>query len=302
MPRRTATACYLNFNKLVLVLSCLWGFGCGSSKGPISNKAEESHENAPRKQGEENKALLVDIQELEQEDRQSFLKYARTLYSPCDLDTSLRSCAAGCNSCKTAQTYLKRLVDEGYDKEEIEKFYELRFHPKEEVTFKGIAAAPAKGVKGAPITIVTFSDFECPHCRRAHIALQELMEKMPQKIRSVFLHFPLSTIHPQAEEAARAAVAAGKQKAFFSMVDKLFENQGNLYTKQLMEIAKELKLDLPTFRSDMRSEQSARVVQKDTKEGERLGLTGTPGIFINGRKFRESLDTLEDYILEIILE
>jgi protein-disulfide isomerase len=145
-----------------------------------------------------------------------------------------------------------------------------------------IGGSPAKGAEGARVTIVEFSDFQCPYCGRVSPTLERLLTEYPEDVRIVYKHLPLS-IHAQALPAAKAAVAAGRQGKFWEMHDLLFQNQTALGDARYVELAKSLGLDAARFEQDYRSPEVAAEVARDMNEARRLGVTGTPGFFVNGR-------------------
>ena len=147
-----------------------------------------------------------------------------------------------------------------------------------------------RGTMDAPVTLVEYGDFECPHCGRAHFILKEVEEEMGSQLRLVFRHFPLSTIHPHAEVAALAAEAAGAQEKFWEMHDLLFENQDALEEEDLRQYAQALDLDLTTFEQDMNSAKSLHHIKEDLMSGVRSGVNGTPTFFINGVRHEGSFE------------
>jgi protein-disulfide isomerase len=138
------------------------------------------------------------------------------------------------------------------------------------------------GAKDAPITIVEFSDFQCPYCAQETPILRALVEEYPGQIRWVFKHFPLDTIHPASPLAHRAAVAAGQQGKFWEMHDLLFANQKNAGRDALLRAALELGLDLTRFKNDLDDDRFQAVIDRDRGEGIRVGVGGTPSFLING--------------------
>jgi protein-disulfide isomerase len=153
--------------------------------------------------------------------------------------------------------------------------------------------SPAKGPSGAPVSIVEFADFECPHCGATRPILDDLFKRYDGQIRIVYKNFPLS-MHQYAEKAARAAIAAYKQNKFWEMEVALFDNQQNLEPSNVELLAKSIGLDMPRFIKDRDSEAVADFVSRDRKEGEHLEIDSTPTIFINGRKFESSGEFKED--------
>ncbi|MDH3214485.1 MAG: DsbA family protein [Myxococcales bacterium] len=149
----------------------------------------------------------------------------------------------------------------------------------------GISGAPVKGPVDAPVTIVEFSDFQCPFCGRVLPTLEQLEEVYGDRVRLVWKHLPLD-IHPQAPGAHMAAVAAYRQGRFWEFHDRLFANQRELNVEKYLEYARELGLDLDRFRSDLADLGNERAIQADQAEAAALGITSTPGFFINGRYLR----------------
>ena len=142
---------------------------------------------------------------------------------------------------------------------------------------------PAKGPAAAPITIVEFSDFQCPYCARVNPTIKQVEEKYGDKVRLVFRDFPLVQIHRDAAKAAEAGECAHEQGKFWEMHDKLFANQSKLQVEAMKQTATEIGLDAEKFNQCMDSSKYAAEVQKDVDEGSRYGVTGTPAFFINGR-------------------
>jgi protein-disulfide isomerase len=143
------------------------------------------------------------------------------------------------------------------------------------------ATGPMKGPEGAQVTIVEFSDFECPFCSRASETVQKVMEAYNGKVKLVFRHFPLE-FHANAKKAAEAAMCANEQKKFWEMHDVLFQNQKALAVDQLKQYATQIGLDLPKFNTCLDSGAQANTVQTDAEAGKKAGVTGTPAFFING--------------------
>ncbi len=142
---------------------------------------------------------------------------------------------------------------------------------------------PSRGPEDAPVTIVEFSDFECPFCSRVVPTLDKIRENYGEKVRLVFRNFPLTAIHPHAQKAAEAALCAHEQENFWEMHDTLFREQKALATEQLKEKAARLGLDGEAFNACLDSGKYAETVASDLQAGQAAGVTGTPAIFINGR-------------------
>ena len=144
------------------------------------------------------------------------------------------------------------------------------------------AGAPARGPEHAPVTIVEFSDFQCPFCAKVVPTLKQIEEKYGERVRIVWKHLPLD-IHRDAVGAALAAEAAGQQGKFWEYHDKLFANQDRLSADDLTQYAKDLRLDLTRFESNLRGATEKQRIDADVADAKTLGIEGTPGIFINGR-------------------
>jgi protein-disulfide isomerase len=141
--------------------------------------------------------------------------------------------------------------------------------------------APVRGPRNALVTVVVFSDFECPFCARVEPTLARIMEAYKGKVRLVWKDYPLP-FHQKAMPAALAARAAGAQGKFWEMHDRLFARGGALDRAALEKHAQELGLDLPAFRAALDSEKDRAAVQADQRQGSTAGVTGTPAFFVNG--------------------
>lgn len=242
----------------------------------------------------------VELSELTTGERRIWAGLVNDLLSPCGEPVSVARCATtsggGCRTCVPAARYVARLMGEGFEREEIEEAYESRYGRDTTVDID-IDGHPVRGAPMARVTIVEFSDFECPYCGRATPIVERLLEEYPGEVRVVFMNFPLSG-HPHAMPAARAAVAAGLQGKFWEMHDLLFDHQTQLTDEDLDRYATSLGLDMERFHADLRSEEVQASIEADRELGHRLDLDGTPTFFINGRRFREGPQSLPAYLRE----
>ena len=149
-----------------------------------------------------------------------------------------------------------------------------------------IAGAPVRGAADAPVTLVEFSDFECPYCKQANVTVAKLLERYSGKIRLVYRDLPLEKIHPQARGAAEASRCARDGGKFWEYHDALFAQSPKLAPDDLKRYAREVGLDVAKFDACVASGVHSAAVQKDIDEGERLGITGTPVFFVNGRSVK----------------
>jgi diadenylate cyclase len=147
-----------------------------------------------------------------------------------------------------------------------------------------------RGAATAPVTLVEYGDFECPYCGRMYPVVKELRKRAGDRLRVVFRHFPLDSVHPHARRAAEAAEAAAAQGRFWEMHDLLFENQDDLDDEALRRYAARLGLDMARFEDDLAERRHAPRVREDRLDGERTGVEGTPTFFINGARYEGSLD------------
>jgi len=144
------------------------------------------------------------------------------------------------------------------------------------------AGHPEVGAKDAPVTIVEFSDFQCPFCGRAEPTLKQIREKYGEKVRLVYMDFPLS-IHDHAIDAASAGRCAGEQGKFWQFHDAMFADQSKLKPEDLKADAKKLGLDTAKFNDCLDKGKYKSAIDSDLAQGHDLGVEGTPAFFINGR-------------------
>jgi protein-disulfide isomerase len=141
--------------------------------------------------------------------------------------------------------------------------------------------SPSKGPANAKVTIIEFSDFQCPYCSKGKETMDQVLKAYPNDVRVVFKNMPLS-FHKEAEPAARAALAAHKQGKFWEMHDALFAKQADLSAELYTKTAESLGLDLAKFKADFESEELKKAVAADMELATKNGITGTPGFFVNG--------------------
>jgi protein-disulfide isomerase len=145
------------------------------------------------------------------------------------------------------------------------------------------ASGPQRGPTAAPVTIVEFSDFQCPFCGRFTPVLKQILAAYPTQVRMVYRYFPLAAIHPDAQNAAEAAVCANDQGKFWEMHDTLFAEQGSLEVEALKEKAHRLGLDAKQFDDCLAGGKAREAVATDVAAGEQLGIGSTPATFVDGR-------------------
>jgi protein-disulfide isomerase len=137
-----------------------------------------------------------------------------------------------------------------------------------------------RGPADAPVTLVEYGDYECPHCRAAYPIVESLRKRLGAEIQFAYRHFPLTTIHPHAERAAEAAEAAAAQGAFWAMHERLYES-GALDDDALLRHARTIEIDIERFRRELAAETYRGRVREDIASGARSGVNGTPTFFVN---------------------
>jgi protein-disulfide isomerase len=147
-----------------------------------------------------------------------------------------------------------------------------------------------QGPPTAAATMVEYGDFECSYCGQAYPVLKELAAQFGDRMRLVFRHFPLTQIHPHAEQAAEASEAAAAQGRFWEMHDALYENQGALEDDDLLAYAGAVGLDVNRFEVEMAQHAHFDRVREDFVSGVRSGVNGTPSFFLNGRRYDGTWD------------
>jgi protein-disulfide isomerase len=164
------------------------------------------------------------------------------------------------------------------------------------------AGSPAKGPESAAVTLVEFSDFQCPFCSRVNPTMDQIQKEYGDQVRIVFKHLPLR-IHSKAPQAHAAAEAAHRQGKFWEMHDAIFANQRDLSEEAYLKYAGEMGLDVDRFKKDLAAAEIKAKIDADASEASTLGVTGTPGFFVNGRFLSgarpfDSFKTLIDEELE----
>jgi protein-disulfide isomerase len=148
----------------------------------------------------------------------------------------------------------------------------------------------AQGPSSAPVTLVEYGDYQCPHCGRAYPIVKRIQKHFGERLRFIFRNFPLSEMHPDAEAAAEAAEFAGANGKFWEMHDLLFENQQRLGGPLYLELAAQLGLSAEALQSALESGMYEDRVAADFKGGVRSGVNGTPTFYINGHRHDAPFD------------
>ena len=243
----------------------------------------------------------VDFTGLSAAQKASTLKVLREHSCPCGCEMKLAECRVkdpGCSYSKgTAAVLIESLkagkaVPAAVAAAEASRWGHIPEHKllDDPVTIP-VAGAPVTGPAEARITLVEFSDFQCPFCWKAVDQLNAVLKAYPKDVKLIFKQFPLES-HSQAAGAALAALAAQRQGKFWPMHDALFAHRQDLSRPALLAIAGRIGLDVKRFTTDLDSADVKRTMTRDLADGEQAGVEGTPTIFIDGRRYNGSL-TLE---------
>jgi protein-disulfide isomerase len=163
--------------------------------------------------------------------------------------------------------------------------------PRAEVS----ATGPSLGPDDAPVTIIEFSDYQCPYCKRAEEVVKQILERYPSEVRFVFRHFPLDRIHPLARGAAEAAACANEQGQFWEFHGRLFGPETKFDPETLQQYASDLELDLEAFQTCVEERRFQADIEADLTEGQEAGVRGTPAFFVNGI-FVKGARPLDDFV------
>ena len=213
----------------------------------------------------------------------------------------LNACQQGSISDTDLQAKFKEYVNSDEGRNEIGGSVEKYFQSKQEEQRKAqeraeeqeledqfknpvkieVGNSPVTGAKDGKITIIEFSDFQCPFCKRGKDTMEQILKAYPNDVKIVFKHMPLS-FHKMAKPCALATIAAGKQGKFWEMHNEFFDNQGSLSDEFIVDTAKKLGLNIDKFNADRGSKEAEDQLEADIKLAGQNGISGTPGFFVNG--------------------
>jgi protein-disulfide isomerase len=241
----------------------------------------------------------VDFSGLSVPQKAAVLKILREQGCSCGCSMKMAQCRMEDPSCSystgLAATVVQAIKDGKTPDQAIQAAQTSRYgaeHPSkilDEPIKVPVAGAPVTGPADAAVTIVEFSDFQCPYCILAVPELEALLKVYPTQVKLIFKEFPLE-IHSDAYRAATAALAAQKQGKFWEMHYALFGHHQDLSMASILNIAKDLKLDEARLRTDMDSKEIRDIVARDLQDGNTAGVEGTPTIFINGQRYNGRID------------
>ncbi len=243
----------------------------------------------------------IELERLTSEELNLYRQVLQKELAPCGgrvtLEKSLRT--NSCQLSRFAAKFVAYRVEQDDTPDEISERYIARYGASGDQAID-IEGAPTLGSETAPVTIVVFSDFQCPFCARAAETLQVLVEESEGDYRMVFLNFPIAS-HRMAGPAAVAALAAHRQGLFWQLHDSMFEHRTRLTNDLILRLAQEAGLDIDRFREDVLDPALETQIHSERNRGEELGVRGTPAIFINGRRFTENFTRLEVALQEEVV-
>jgi len=172
-----------------------------------------------------------------------------------------------------------------------EKNVKVNFEPYRLAFDNG--TSPTMGKAGAPVTLVEFSDFQCPFCHRFAPILKQVHDKYGDKVQIVYRQYPIPSLHPFAFKAAEASLCANDQGKFWEFHDSMFSEQNKLGVADLKDKAARMGMDRKKFEQCLDTGRYTEQVQKDMADGSKIGVTGTPAVFINGFELKGGAVPLE---------
>lgn len=249
----------------------------------------------------------VDLSNLTAAQKATVLKILREHDCSCGCGMKLAQCRVVDPSCSYSRglaTVIVQAVREGKSEADAvaaaaaSKFAHVE-EPKllEDPVSIPTGGSPWTGPQNAPVTLVEFSDFQCPYCVAATPQLEAVLKAYPTQVRLIFKQYPLE-MHSQAAFAATAAIAAHKQGKFWPMHDAMFANHDNLSRDNILALAKQNGLDMQRFQADLDSTEVQEAVTRDIQDGDRVGVSGTPTLFVDGQHYNGpiELDALKSVI------
>jgi len=222
------------------------------------------------------------------------LKIIRTTTCSCGCDMKVAECRMKDHTCansrKLANTVTKEIAagkTEAVVRADLKKIAVEPAPVLDDPVKISVAGDPVRGPAGARVTVVEFSDFQCPYCSVAVGETKVLMRQFPNDVRLVFKQFPLDD-HTDAEFGAEAALAAQAQGKFWEMHDLMYAGYPNLSRATVLGYARKLGLDVARFTAELDGHKYRARVQAEEQEGEDAGVGGTPTFFLNGKKYNET--------------
>jgi protein-disulfide isomerase len=242
---------------------------------------------------------MVDLTGLTPAQKALALKVLRTNGCPCGCEMKMAECRTkdpNCSNSKALAAIVVSAIKKGANEAAVLSAVGASplMHPAppkllEDPVVIPIDGAPYIGPKDARVTLVEFSDFQCPYCAQAVVKLNAVLKAYPSQVKLIFKQYPLDT-HSQAALAAAAALAAHRQGKFWQLHDAMFADRTHLSRKTILAMAGAVGLDTRRFEQDWDSAAIKQAVAKEQMEGDKAGVEATPTVFINGQKYNGGLD------------
>lgn len=227
----------------------------------------------------------IDTSKLDKDKSDTFYKLIGSLGSPCGKGHSLRTSFQTDQTCKRApfaMRYVLALLDDQATEQQVREEYEKKYRPTDQPVKLDVSKAPHSGSEDAPIKLVEFFDYGCPHCQMFKPMMEAVLNDEQGKVVEYFMMFPLEK-HPDSKTAAQAALAAAQQGKFKEMHDVLFQNAPQHDHAHCTDYAKQIGLDMPKFEAAFAA--ALPQVESDVKQGDAAGVDATPTLFFNDRKY-----------------
>jgi protein-disulfide isomerase len=241
----------------------------------------------------------VDLTGLTSAQRALALKVLRTNGCPCGCEMKLAECRTqdpNCSNSKALAIIVVGSIRKGANEAAVLSAVDAsplmhRAPPKllEDPVVIPIGGAPFIGPKDARVTLIEFSDFQCPYCAQAVVKLRAVLKAYPSQVKLIFKQYPLDS-HSQAALAAAAALAAHRQGKFWQLHDAMFADRTHLSRKTILAMAGAIGLDTRRFEQDWDSAAVKQAVAQEQAEGDKAGVEATPTVFIDGQKYNGALD------------
>jgi protein-disulfide isomerase len=220
------------------------------------------------------------------------LKVLRTDACPCGCTMKMAECRmkdTGCSYSKSLAAIVVASIRKGGNEAAVMAALDASplMHRNDPVTIP-VAGDPVLGPQNARVTVVEFSDFQCPYCAVAVIKLNAVLKAYPNDVKLVFKQYPLE-MHSQAALAAEAALAAQRQGKFWQLHDAMYADRTHLSRQNILAMAGKIGLDVKRFEEDWDSPAIRQALAKEQKEGDAIGVSGTPTIFIDGKRYEGDL-------------
>ncbi|HTP32344.1 MAG TPA: thioredoxin domain-containing protein [Candidatus Acidoferrales bacterium] len=227
------------------------------------------------------------------------LKAMRMMGCSCGCDMKVAECRVKDPSCSYSKGLAASIVDSvragksETDAIEAAKATKWAHRPEPKLLDDPVQiptqGAPATGPANARITLVEFSDFQCPYCSKAAVQIAAILKAYPKDVKLIFKQYPLDS-HPQAQICAQGALAAHQQGKFWQLHDLMFANRSKLSRQAILLWAQTTGVDMKRFTADLDSPAIKKAVARDVADGDKAGVEGTPTVFIDGQRYNGDLD------------